>query len=90
MSIPVVRSPLWSKPQTDDSVPGTPGLAFLDAAQADVSVVWSRARDQAPSVYCPDAQVRGRTPHSLPLSLSLSHTHTHTHTLNADQPLCMY
>ncbi len=57
MAVPVVRSPLWPRASTDDSVPGSPGLGFLDAAQAAVTVVWSRSRDQGSALYyCPDAQ----------------------------------
>lgn len=55
LCLPVTRSPLWPRATTDDTVPGSLGLGFADAAQTALSVVWSRSRDQEASLYSPDA-----------------------------------
>ena len=57
LCIPVVRSPLWSRPSTDDTVPGSLGVGCLDASQTALTVMWSRSRASPPSLYSPDAQV---------------------------------
>jgi hypothetical protein len=52
--MPVVRSPLWQRPAADDNIPGSPGMAFLDATQSALQVAWSRARGEQPFYY-PDS-----------------------------------
>eukprot|EP00798_Chlamydomonas_sp_ICE-L_P024055 gene24055-9627_t len=56
--VPVVRSPLWSRPATDDTVPGAIGVAVLDASQTALQVQWSRSRSfvgHSP-MYSPDGR----------------------------------
>ncbi|KAJ9518968.1 hypothetical protein QJQ45_026184 [Haematococcus lacustris] len=56
LCLPVVRSPLWSLSTTDDAVPGTPGVCFLDAVEPRVArVLWSRSRSAETSTYCSDS-----------------------------------
>ncbi|KAL6765622.1 hypothetical protein V8C86DRAFT_503623 [Haematococcus lacustris] len=56
LCLPVVRSPLWSLSTTDDAVPGTPGVCFLDDAEPRVArVLWSRSRSAETSTYRPDS-----------------------------------
>jgi hypothetical protein len=57
LCVPVVRSPLWARPSTDDTVPGSLGVGCLDASQTALTVMWSRSRGNPPSLYSPDAQV---------------------------------
>ena len=55
-TLPVVRSPLWTKPSTDDEVPGSLGVALLQAGQTVIQVIWgcsTSPRDIAP-MYVPD------------------------------------
>lgn len=51
-------SPLWSRQSTDDEVPGSVGVALLEAGQTVLQVVWgcsTTPRDQLP-MYSPDGQ----------------------------------
>lgn len=53
-----LRSPLWSRQTTDDEVPGSVGVALLEAGQTVLQVVWgcsTTPRDQLP-MYSPDGQ----------------------------------
>ena len=45
-SLPVVRCPLWSKPRTDDEVPGSLGIALLEAGQTVLQVRMSRGMEE--------------------------------------------
>jgi hypothetical protein len=58
-SLPVVRSPLWSRTETDDEVPGSVGLALAEAGQTVLSVIWGSSCKprEAGSMPCysPDA-----------------------------------
>ncbi len=65
--LPVVRLPLWSKPSTDDEVPGSLGVALLEAGQTVLQVVWgcsSVPRDAVP-MYSPDAKGQYQLCHGL-------------------------
>lgn len=60
-------SPLWSRSTTDDEVPGSVGVALLEAGQTALTVVWgcsNAPRDQLP-MYSPDSQGTYQLCHAL-------------------------